>query len=110
MDCIFCGIADGTVPSKKVYQDDEILAFHDINPVAPTHILFIPKKHFGSLAQTTAADAPLLGRLLARVAQTAAELGLTDYRVVSNIGADAGQTVGHLHIHLLAGCQMAGMI
>jgi histidine triad (HIT) family protein len=110
MGCIFCGIVAGSIPSDKIYEDDEILAFHDINPAAPTHILFIPKQRFTSLAAIAEGDAPLLGRLLVRLSETAARLGLTDYRVVTNTGADAGQTVEHLHFHLLAGCTMRNMV
>jgi histidine triad (HIT) family protein len=107
MDCIFCKIAAGTIPSKKVREDEHLLAFHDIDPKAPTHILVIPKKHIASLAQATAADAELLGRLLVAVSEIARERELgKGYRVVISTGAEGGQTVDHLHLHLLGGRQM----
>jgi histidine triad (HIT) family protein len=107
MDCIFCKIAAGTIPSKKVREDEHLLAFHDIDPKAPTHILVIPKKHIASLAKATAADAELLGRLLVAVSEIAREQGLgKGYRVVISTGAEGGQTVDHLHLHLLGGRQM----
>lgn len=107
MDCIFCQIAAGTIPSKKVFEDDQILAFHDIDPKAPKHILVIPKKHLGSLADAQAGDQTLLGRLLLAVAEIAHEQGLgKGYRVVISTGPEGGQTVDHLHLHLLGGRQM----
>ena len=107
MDCIFCKIAAGAIPSKKVREDDALLAFHDIDPKAPTHILVIPKKHLASLADAKADDAALLGRLLLAVAEIAQEQGLGQgYRVVLSTGPEGGQTVDHLHLHLLGGRQM----
>lgn len=107
MDCIFCKIAAGSIPSKKVREDEHLLAFHDIDPKAPTHILVIPKKHIASLAHATADDAELLGRLLVAVSEIAREQGLgKGYRVVISTGAEGGQTVDHLHVHLLGGRQM----
>jgi histidine triad (HIT) family protein len=107
MDCIFCKIAAGTIPSKKVREDDALLAFHDIDPKAPTHILVIPKKHIASLADAKTEDATLLGRLLLAVAEIAQEHGLSKgYRVVVSTGPEGGQTVDHLHFHLLGGRQM----
>jgi len=107
MDCIFCKIAAGAIPSKKVWEDDAVYAFHDIDPKAPTHILVIPKKHVASLAHAEAADAALLGRLLLAAATIAREQGLgKGYRVVISTGAEGGQTVDHLHLHLLGGRQM----
>jgi histidine triad (HIT) family protein len=106
-DCIFCKIAGGGIPAKKVREDDVLLAFHDIDPKAPTHILVIPKKHIASLADAKADDAVLLGRLLLAVAEIAREQGLgKGYRVVISTGAEGGQTVDHLHVHLLGGRQM----
>jgi len=107
MDCIFCKIAAGTIPSKKVKEDEHMLAFHDIDPKAPTHILVIPKKHIGSLAEAGASDDALLGRLLLTAAAVAREQGLgKGYRVVISTGPEGGQTVDHIHLHVLGGRQM----
>lgn len=107
MDCIFCKIAAGVIPSKKVWEDDAVYAFHDIEPKAPTHILVIPKKHVASLEHAEADDAALLGRLLLAAAAIAREHGLgKGYRVVISTGPEGGQTVDHLHLHLLGGRQM----
>ncbi|MCL2546812.1 MAG: histidine triad nucleotide-binding protein [Oscillospiraceae bacterium] len=103
LDCIFCKIIDGDIPSHKVYEDGEMLAFHDIAPQAPVHVLFIPKIHVASAADITPENAPLIGRILEKMAFTARDLGLEDYRIVSNVGEKAGQTVFHLHFHLLGG-------
>ncbi|HXV74700.1 MAG TPA: histidine triad nucleotide-binding protein [Candidatus Polarisedimenticolaceae bacterium] len=103
-DCLFCRIVAGTIRSKKVYENDEILAFHDANPQAPTHILVIPKPHIESLDAVRDGDAELLGRLLLAIRDLAAEAGIAaGYRLVSNCGAPAGQSVFHLHFHLLGG-------
>ncbi|MDL2274103.1 histidine triad nucleotide-binding protein [Oscillospiraceae bacterium OttesenSCG-928-G22] len=104
-DCIFCSIISGEIPSTKVYEDEKILAFRDINPVAPTHILFIPKEHIASVDEITAENAPIVAHIFTVLAETARSLGLSKdgYRVVSNIGESAGQTVPHLHFHLIAG-------
>src|SRR5215472_7586985 len=110
-DCLFCKIADGRIPGTIVYRDEEgdVVAFKDINPAAPHHILFIPKRHIGSMAELTVEDGELLGKLFAAMTSVARELGLADpdsgYRVVSNVGPDAGQSVQHLHFHLLGGRQ-----
>ncbi len=102
-DCLFCKIAAGTIPSKKLYEDDTLLAFYDVDPQAPVHFLVIPKKHIVSAACLTEADAPLLGHIYAVIAQLAKELGCTGgYRVVTNVGEDGGQSVKHLHFHVLA--------
>ncbi|MGA7525038.1 MAG: histidine triad nucleotide-binding protein [Acidobacteriaceae bacterium] len=107
MDCLFCKIVAGQIPSKKAYEDEAVYAFHDIDPKAPKHILVIPKKHLASLADAQPGDEALLGRLLAATAQIAREHGLgKGYRVVISTGAEGGQTVGHLHLHLLGGRQM----
>jgi len=107
MDCIFCKIVAGSIPSRKVREDEHLLAFHDIDPKAPTHILVIPKKHITSLAHATAADAEVLGRLLLAASEIAREQGLgKGYRIVISTGAEGGQTVDHLHLHLLGGRQM----
>ena len=110
-DCIFCKIVAGEIPSTKIYEDEEILAFQDIHPAAPVHVLFIPKKHFANLGEAAPEDQALLGRLLLVIGQEAAKLGLQEsgYRIVSNCGELAGQTVGHFHLHLLGGRGMGAM-
>lgn len=110
MDCLFCKIAAGEIPSNKVYEDDKILAFHDIAPAAPVHVLFIPKTHLAGVRDVTADNAEVVAHIFATIPKVAAQLGITDYRVVSNNGADAGQTVHHLHIHLLGGAVLGGMV
>lgn len=104
-DCIFCKIIKGEIPSKKVYEDDEILAFKDIQPAAPIHILVIPKKHIPSLVQIEKEDEILIGKIYTIINKIAKEQGVLDkgYRVIVNCGKDGGQEVGHLHFHLLAG-------
>lgn len=107
MDCIFCKIVDGSIPSKKVFEDDQVFAFHDIDPKAPKHILVIPKKHIASLADAKPEDSGVLGRLLLAVAEIAREQELDKgYRVAISTGPEGGQTVDHLHVHLLGGRQM----
>lgn len=107
MDCIFCKIAAGSIPAKKVREDDQLVAFFDIDPKAPTHILVIPKKHIASLGHAEPGDASLLGRLLEAAADIARDQGLSQgYRVVMNTGPEGGQVVDHLHVHLLGGRQM----
>ena len=103
-DCIFCKIVAGEIPSRKAYEDDMVLAFHDISPVAPVHILVIPKEHIKSAASLGQQHAELLGQIFAVIAKLADEFGLSEgFRVVSNAGEMAGQTVSHLHFHLLGG-------
>ena len=102
--CLFCKIAAGEIPSTKVYEDDLILAFRDIAPMAPTHILVIPKTHIPSVDGITADNSAVVAHIFETIPQIAAAEGLTGgYRVVSNCGADAGQTVHHLHFHILGG-------
>ena len=102
--CIFCKIAAGEIPSKKVYEDDEILAFHDIHPAAPVHFLMIPKDHLPSLAEAVESDAPVLGRMLAMAGRLAKEQGSTDgFRTIVNTGRVGRQDVYHLHVHILGG-------
>jgi histidine triad (HIT) family protein len=104
MSCIFCKIVAGEIPAKKLHEDDEFLAFHDIRPHAPVHFLVIPKRHVDSLAHVQPADAPMLGRLMALVPQLAAANGLErGFKVGINTGAEGGQEVDHLHIHVLGG-------
>ena len=103
-NCLFCKIAAGIIPSTKVYEDDLILAFRDIAPMAPTHILVVPKAHIGSVAEITAENSAVVAHIFEVIARIAADEGLeTGYRVVSNCGPDAGQTVPHLHFHILGG-------
>lgn len=107
MDCLFCKIIAGEIPSKLVFQDDLTYAFSDIHPQAPTHILVLPRKHISSLANVAADDHELLGRLLSVSSEIARQAGLAKgFRTVINTGADGGQTVDHLHLHLLGGRAM----
>jgi histidine triad (HIT) family protein len=107
-DCQFCRIATGAARAEIVYQDDELVAFRDQNPVAPTHILLIPRKHIKDLPDADERDAPLLGRLLLKAAEIAKEEGLSGgFRLVTNTGAQAGQSIYHLHLHLLGGRRMS---
>ncbi len=109
MDCLFCKIAAGEIPSKKVYEDDTVLAFHDIEPKAPVHVLLIPKMHLAGVREVTAENSAAVAHIFEVIPQIAATLGMTDYRVVTNNGVDAGQTVGHLHFHLLGGRTLGEM-
>lgn len=103
-DCLFCKIVAGDIPSTKVYEDDLVLAFRDIAPQAPSHILVIPKTHIPSVAGITAENSALVAHIFEVIPKIAEEEGLSNgYRVVSNCGADAGQTVHHLHFHILGG-------
>ncbi len=104
-DCLFCKIAAGEIPSTKVYEDEEILAFRDIAPKAPVHILLIPKKHLASLAEAGPEDAALLGKMQLLARQLAEQEGVAEsgFRVVANSGPNSGQEVAHLHYHLLGG-------
>ncbi len=106
-DCLFCKIAAGEIPSKKVYSDEKVYAFHDIAPKAPTHVLVIPRRHIGKLADAAEADAAWIGEVVTRAAAIAQELGLEHYRLVANNGEGAGQSVFHLHFHLLGGRPLA---
>jgi len=107
--CLFCKIVNGDVPAKVVLSNDHVLAFHDVNPVAPTHVLVIPKEHIASLHDVTAAHAAVLGELLLAGQKVAEQLalGTTGYRLVMNTGKDAGQSVFHVHLHVLGGRPMA---
>ncbi len=103
-DCLFCKIVAGEIPSTKVYEDDTVLAFRDIAPQAPTHILVIPKAHIGSVAEVSKENSGVVAHIFEVIAEIAKAEGLDNgYRVVSNCGADAGQTVHHLHFHILGG-------
>ena len=106
-DCLFCKIIAGEIPSKKVYEDELCFAFYDIAPLAPTHFLVVPKKHLASAAEIGEEDATLVGHIYAVIARLAKELGFAEgFRVVTNCGERAGQTVHHLHFHVLAGKQL----
>ena len=105
-DCLFCKIISGDIPSKKVYEDALCYAFYDIDPQAPVHFLVIPKEHIGSVAEVNGDNANLVAHIFQVIAQQAKKLGLDSYRVVSNIGEQAGQSVPHLHFHVLAGRDM----
>lgn len=106
MDCLFCKIAAREIPSKKVYEDDLCYAFYDIDPQAPTHFLVIPKAHIASVSEVTPENQAVVGHIFSVIAQITKELGLESYRVVSNIGEQAGQSVFHLHFHVLSGRDM----
>ena len=107
MDCLFCKIAAGEIPSTKVYEDETILAFRDIAPQAPTHILVIPKTHIGSVAEITGDNSSVVAHIFESIPAIAEKEGLVNgYRVVSNCGQDAGQTVHHLHFHILGGAEL----
>jgi histidine triad (HIT) family protein len=103
-NCIFCKIVEGKIPSKKVYEDAELLAFHDIHPWAPVHVLVIPKEHVSTLSDTGPQHEALLGRMFALAPKLMAQLGIINgYRVVVNTGPDGGQEVYHLHMHVMGG-------
>lgn len=106
MDCVFCMIADGTIPSNKLYEDEQCVAFYDLNPLAPTHFLVIPKQHVASVAELGEEHEAIVGHIFGVIAKLTKELGLKSFRVVSNCGPDAGQTVFHLHFHVLGGQEM----
>jgi histidine triad (HIT) family protein len=107
--CLFCKIADKQIPAKILFEDPVLLAFHDINPVAPTHVLVIPKQHLTNLSEAQPEHAELLGKLLLAASRVASLTGIAQsgYRVIINTGPDAGQSVFHVHVHVLGGRQMA---
>ncbi|MGC2457524.1 MAG: histidine triad nucleotide-binding protein [Gallionellaceae bacterium] len=110
-NCIFCKIARGEIPSKKVYEDDELFAFNDIHPVAPVHFMLIPKLHLASLAEVDESHAALLGRMLIVAPRLAREQGLHNgFRTVINTGEGGGQEVFHLHIHIIGGGHIPPMV
>jgi histidine triad (HIT) family protein len=103
-DCIFCKIIRGEIPSRNVYEDDEIIAFHDINPVAPVHFMIVPKEHVDSLAQATHQHEPVLGKILVLASRLAREQGCNNgFRTIINTGRVARQDVFHLHVHIIGG-------
>jgi histidine triad (HIT) family protein len=105
-DCLFCKIAAGEIPADIVFQDETVVLFDDINPKAPTHVLAIPRRHLASAADLTDADGDLLAALFSAMRRVAEEADLKGYRIVSNVGAESGQSVFHLHFHLLGGRAM----
>lgn len=107
MDCLFCAIAAGEIPSSKVYEDESILAFRDINPMAPVHILIVPKTHIANVDGVTAENSAVVARIFEKIPQIAKEAGVTNgYRVITNCGPDGCQSVMHLHFHLLGGAKL----
>lgn len=107
MDCLFCKIIAGEIPSTKVFEDEKILAFRDINPQAPSHILVIPKDHIGGVDELNENNSAVVAHIFAKIAEIAKNEGLENgYRVVSNVGEDGGQTVRHLHFHIIGGAKL----
>jgi histidine triad (HIT) family protein len=108
-DCIFCRIVRGEIPSRKVYEDDDVLAFHDINPLAPVHFMIVPKRHIASLADATPDDAGVLGRIMALCGRLAREQGSPDgFRTIVNTGRVGRQDVMHVHVHVIGGPDRLG--
>lgn len=112
MDCIFCKIVAGEIPADVLYQDERVIAFRDINPMAPTHLLIIPRKHIPSLAHISEAEASIIGDMVNTANQLAKREGISDsgYRLAINCGKQGGQLVPHLHMHLLGGRQLSGAL
>ena len=107
MDCLFCKIVAGEIPSNKVYEDDDMLAFRDISPEAPCHVLVVPKKHIGSMDEINAENSAVIAKIFEKIPEIARLGGATNgYRVLSNCGKDGGQTVMHLHFHVLGGVEL----
>ncbi len=111
MDCVFCEIIKGNIPSTKVYEDEYVTAFNDLNPQTPVHVLIVPKKHIASVNELTEDDALIIGKVFLAAKKIAEQLGLeSGYRIINNCGADAGQTVMHVHFHLLGGRKLGEKI
>ncbi|MDE5964512.1 MAG: histidine triad nucleotide-binding protein [Eubacterium sp.] len=108
--CIFCEIIAGNIPSTKVYEDDMILAFKDINPVAPVHIIVVPKEHIESAADVNESNSKFVSHIFEKIPEIAKTQGIESYRIINNCGEDAGQTVKHLHFHLIGGVKMGEKI
>ena len=104
--CLFCEILNGNIPSTKVYEDDMIYAFKDINPVAPVHFLVVPKEHIGSVNDVNAENSKYVAHIFEKIPEIAKSQGIDSYRVISNCGKDAGQTVLHLHFHVIGGTEL----
>lgn len=111
MECLFCKIAEGSIPSNKVYEDDKFLVFHDIQPAAPTHVLIIPKKHISTMNDVAEEDLGLIGELHKVAQEAAKKLGVAEsgYRLINNCGPDSGQAVYHIHYHLLGGSKLGAL-
>ncbi|GIP20540.1 MULTISPECIES: histidine triad nucleotide-binding protein [Paenibacillus] len=111
MECLFCKIAEGSIPSNKVYEDEKFLVFHDIQPAAPTHVLIIPKKHISTMNDAAEEDFPLIGELHKVAQEAAKKLGVAEsgYRLINNCGPDSGQAVYHIHYHLLGGAKLGAL-
>ena len=105
-DCLFCKIVKGEIPAKIIYKDEKCVAFHDIDPQAPTHFLVIPKVHIGSCGEINGTNSQVVCRCFEVISKVTREMGVTDFRVVSNCGPQAGQSVPHLHFHVLSGRDM----
>jgi histidine triad (HIT) family protein len=107
--CLFCRIVSGEIPARFVHRDEQVVAFHDVNPQAPVHVLVVPVRHIESVRAMTSADAPLLGAIVDVVNRVAADTGIAEsgFRTVANTGADGGQSVDHLHFHVLGGRRMS---
>ena len=107
MDCLFCAIAKGEIPSTPVYEDEYVYAFRDIHPQAPVHVLVIPRTHIGSVDEVTAENADIVAKVMQAIPKVAELAGLTrGYRVISNVGEDGCQSVKHMHFHVLGGCKL----
>ncbi len=108
-DCVFCKIIDGSIPSKKVYEDEQIIAFHDLDPQAPVHVLVVPKQHICCADKIDESNAGVIAHIFTKIPQIAKSLGLENgYRIVNNCGEHACQSVKHIHFHLLGGTQLGG--
>ncbi|NMO94836.1 histidine triad nucleotide-binding protein [Paenibacillus lemnae] len=112
MDCLFCKIVNGEIPSKKVLENDQLLVFHDIQPAAPVHVLIIPKKHIASMNDVQPEDLPLIADIHQAAQEAARELGIdkSGFRLINNCGRDGEQTVHHLHYHLLGGTRLGALV
>ncbi|MFC4103975.1 histidine triad nucleotide-binding protein [Paenibacillus xanthanilyticus] len=112
MDCIFCKIVEGSIPSKKVFENERILAFHDIQPAAPVHVLIIPKKHIPTMNDVTGEDDAVMAEIFEAARQIAKELGVNEsgYRLINNCNPDSGQIVYHLHFHLVGGRNLGPLL
>ena len=112
MDCIFCKILNGEIPSKKVYENEFVYAFHDINPMAPVHVIVIPKLHIESANMVDETNSTYIAKVFEAIPKVAKEVGVAEdgYRVITNIGENGGQTVKHIHFHILGGTKLAGKL
>lgn len=108
-ECVFCKIVKGEIPSKKIFEDEKVLVFYDIEPKAPTHFLVIPKEHISGVEKITGENSEIISKIFETISKVIADLGVNSYRVVTNNGADAGQTVFHLHFHVLGGGVLGDM-